>query len=358
MPRIVPWPLVLLAAWLLGSLSEGASARAEDPPPAPPQPVAPERAAPEAPALGGVPPAGGLDPQQLLEAPSGPIDLRAFVLTLEGQIATLKTAPRKTPTDHALFDAWTSILEPRVGRMAARLKRIAEAQRWTAPVAGGQRILLPDSWDVVVREAASLYAELGGALEQYNRFRVSFTPPAGFGLVGPGAAAPDPSAQEHALARLASLEAALELKLGSGQLIWSAELTWYWNLARRAEVEMQRFQEDLERWQRQVAAFDDLQARIAYGLAFQRQTLSLLMFGVRSLLAALQVAEEDRLRSAVTALAPDHPRRADAEALLVELQTARNAAEAHSGALPASWGTLLRQRWMGPRMKLRGLTGT
>ncbi len=360
MSRLTSLGVAFAAAWSLGTL-----AWAEDPPPAPP--VAPPAQAPpsEVPPselpLADAPPLEGVDAQRLLEAPQGPLDLRAFVLTLEGQLRELKTPPRKTPTDHALFDAWTSILEPRVSRMAARLKRIAEEPRWThapggAPGSTGL-ILTPEAWDVVVREAASLYAELGGALEQYTRFRVSFTAPAGFGLLGPGAGVPDPSAQDRALERLFSLESALEVKLASGQLIWTAELTWYWNLARRAELELRRFQEDLERWQRQVAAFEDLQARVAYGLTFQRQSLRMLMFGVRSLLAALQAAEEDRLRVVVEALAPDHARRADAQALLAELRTARNAAEAHSGAQPSGWGTLLRQRWMGPRLRLRALIG-
>jgi hypothetical protein len=324
---------------------------------APPVEAPPSEVPPSELPAGDAPALEGAEAQRLLEAPQGPLDLRAFVLTLEGQLRELKTPPRKTPTDHALFDAWTAILEPRVGRMAARLKRIAEEPRWALAPAGTSRILTPEAWDVVVREAASLYAELGGALEQYTRFRVSFTPPAGFGLQGPGAGVPDPSAQDRALERLVSLEAALEVKLASGQLIWTAELTWYWNLARRAELEMRRFQEDLERWQRQVAAFEDLQARVAYGLTFQRQSLRMLMFGERSLLAALQAAEEDRLRVLVEALAPDHARRTDAQALLAELRTARNAAEAHSGAQPSGWGTLLRQRWMGPRARLRALVG-
>ncbi len=334
-----------LAVLLAVASALRAVAWAEDPPPAPPAPPV-------------APPAEEADPQRLLEAPQGPLDLRAFVLTLEGQLTELKTPPRKTPTDHALFDAWTSILEPRVGRMAGRLKRIGEEPRWAPATDGASRILTPEAWDVVVREAASLYAELGGALEQYTRFRVSFTAPAGLGLLGPGAGVPDPSAQDRAFERLVSLEAALELKLTTGQLIWTSELTWYWNLARRAELELRRFQEDLERWQRQVAAFQDLQARIAYGLTFQRQSLRMLMFGLRSLLAALQAAEEDRLRTAVAALAPEHPRRADADTLLTELRSARNAAEAHSGAQPSGWGTLLRQRWMGPRLRLLSLLRT
>ena len=103
MSRFTFLGVLLAVAWGLGAV-----AWAEDPPPAPP--VAPPVEIPPT----QVPPADaepleGEAAQRLLEAPQGPLDLRAFVLTLEGQLRELKTPPAKTSTDHALFDAWTSI---------------------------------------------------------------------------------------------------------------------------------------------------------------------------------------------------------------------------------------------------------
>ena len=341
----------LAAAWILGAallggvFSPARAVDADDPPPAP---------GADAPPLPPAAPAG-LDPGQLLATPQGPLDLRSLVLTLMTPLEAQRTPPRKTASDHALFDAWTAILEPRLGRMLGRLKRIAEEPRWTPPGDGVRRMLKPEAWDVVLREVASLYAELGGALAQYERFQVSFTLPGGLGLFGAQAGPPDPYAQDRALERLGALESHLTWKVALGQFVWSDELTWYWNLARHAELEMRRYQEDLARWERQVAAFEDLQSRIAYGLSFQRQTLSMLMFGLRALVAGLQAGEEDRLRAVGLALPEGDAKRAEVERLLEELRTARNAAENHAGAQPSTWGSLLRQRWNGPRLRLRSL---
>jgi hypothetical protein len=338
---VFPWLGCCLLALGLGR----GAVRADDAPAAPAAPAPPEPpAAPE-----------GLDPGALLAEAQAPLDLHALLVTLMNPLEAQRTPPRKTATDRALFDAWTAILEPRLGRMIARMKRIAEEPRWTPASDGSRRGLKPESWDVVLREVASLYAELGGALAQYERFQVSFTLPGGQGLFAAQAGPPDPHAQERALERLGALESHLAWKLALGQVIWTEELSWVWNLARHAELEMRRYQDDLARWERQVAAFEDLQARIAYGLSFQRQTLSMLMFGLRALVSGLQAGEEDRLRNVAATLPEGDARRAEAERLLEELRAARNAAENHGGAQPATWGSLLRQRWNAPRLRLRAL---
>jgi hypothetical protein len=323
-------------------------ARADEPPPAPGNPPGQPPAPPGGEVPGG-PGAPGAAPGQ---PASEPPDLHTFLDTLERQIERLRVAPTHTPADQALFDFWNSILSPRAPRMSGRIRNVAEKRRWVITPAGRAAHLQPAAWDTVVREVATLYTELDGALQQYRDVRVKYTRPTTLGVVGQEPGPPDPNAPARALSNLESAEANLAQKVNQGQLVWMEEMVWYWSLLRSAEMEVQRYERDLERWQRQVQAFEDLQARIAYGLSFQRQSLALQKFALRAFVAALQAAEEDRLRQIVAALPAGTPSRVAADALVADLRRARNAAENHDGPSASAWGALLRSKWMNPRKKL------
>lgn len=348
-PSLLPG---LVLALVVG-LGVGVRSVWADPPGAPPgggaapQPPPGPGGEPQAPPPAPPPPDGG--PQG---PPPGPPDLLAFLGTLQSQIEQLGVPPPKTATDHGLYDAWQAILGPRAGRMAGRMRRLAEKVRWSFGPTGAAVHLEPGSWEMAVRELAGLYTELDGAFQQYGSVRINLTRPAGFGPVPPEATPPDPSAPDRALDRLESAEASLALRAAAGQVIWAEEVVQVWGLARAAELEVQRYARDLERWQRQVQALADLQARVAYGISFQRRSLSLQKFALRALTAALQAAEEDRLRALALRLPPEGPAAATAQALLEQLRTARNAAESHRGSSAADWGSVLRQRWLGPRTRL------
>lgn len=349
-------PAALLLAFGL-ALTPG-RALADDPPPPGGAPPAPPGGSPAAPApadddppLPGNAGPGAPGAGAKAEAP----DLLAFLGTLERQIARLRVPPNKTATDHALFDWWNTILSPRVGQMAGRIKKISEKHRWQVTPQGRAQHLDPAHWDTVVREVASLYTALDGALQQYRDARVKYSRPTTLGVNDKEAGPPDPDAQARALSNLENSESILAQKVSQGQVVWYEELVWYWNLLSTAELEVQRYERDRERWERQVQAFEDLQARVAYGQSFQQQTLALQMFALRAFVAALQAAEEDRLRKVVATLEPATPGRIAADGFVLDLRNARNAAEVHQNAQASTWGTLLRTKWMTPRKELLDL---
>jgi hypothetical protein len=292
------------------------------------------------------------DPSVLVGKDGEPPDVLAFVAVLERQVGALKVPPTRTATDHALYDAWHAILAPRAGRMASRIKTLGDKRRWVLSPSGLPLHLEPNQWETVVKELANLYVELDGALTQYNAVRVDYVRPTTMGLTPPEAGPPDPNAPERALARLESQEDALLGKVATGQCIWLDEVLWYYSLLRRAEAEVAKYEADLAHWEAQVQKFEDMRARHDYGLSFKRQTLQMLKFSLRALTAALQVGEEDRLRKVVEPLPAKDATRLAAEALLLDLRTARNSAESHRGASASGWGSLLRSKWMAPRRRL------
>jgi hypothetical protein len=81
------------------------------------------------------------------------------------------------------------------------------------------------------------------------------------------------------------------------------------------------------------------------------------MVALRAFVSALQTAEENRLRTEIVALAPGSPGRVAADALVLDLRRARNAAESHGSASTSGWGTVLRAKWLAPRKKILDLLG-
>ena len=132
------------------------------------------------------------------------------------------------------------------------------------------------------------------------------------------------------------------------------ELSAYWHLLGRFHVHYLR---EARLWQRiEVAGETDAmeQAHAAHekALARRRQSLATQMLGVRALVATLQAAEEDRLRSLVdqSTLPPDG--KLGARALLTSMRNGRLDAREYDGKRHAEYGQRLRTRWLSVRTKL------
>src|SRR5688500_17705095 len=74
-------------------------------------------------------------PAEPAPVPAGPEDGRPFdLLVYLSHVRTLVSEnmqpPRRTATDHGLYDTWAAILRPRAARIAARVKRLMEQGRW------------------------------------------------------------------------------------------------------------------------------------------------------------------------------------------------------------------------------------
>jgi hypothetical protein len=106
------------------------------------------------------------------------------------------------------------------------------------------------------------------------------------------------------------------------------------------------------RWKEAVQRVEDALARIEMGFQFQRDALALEMLAVRSIVAALQAAEEERLRALVDLRPPGSDERAAGEAILVEMASGRLEAEGLTEPPVSNYGSILRARWLRPRGRL------
>ena len=129
----------------------------------------------------------------------------------------------------------------------------------------------------------------------------------------------------------------------AGGIIWQDELFFYWSQINAVEDAQARYQQKLQEWQSAVQAYEDMQARVHGELEGKRQTLEFQMLSVRTLVAGLQVAEEDRLLQLVRAL-PEEAQ-TGSRPLLGSLRAARVEAEQNQDE-PATYGSLLRQKWL------------
>lgn len=272
-------------------------------------------------------------------AEEGHFDVLAYVRRLQKQIEGHAVPPPRSATDRALYDAWTAILKPRAARMAGRLKRLAAPKRWTY-ADGGNWIehLDPGEWSRAVREMASLYTELGGALKQYDSFTVRYKP-----LPGAPAGPPDAFVLDRAIAFLERMEATFAKRRALGGVIWQDELRHYWTLVRHVDAELALYHQRLRKWEEAIADLEELQEKIFAGLEMKRRSLDLQMLSVRTLMSALQAAEEARLQRAVDDLPEEM--RTEPAARLAALRGARRQAEGHRKE-PSRYGATLRQKWL------------
>lgn len=232
---------------------------------------------------------------------------------LQKVLQGFKRPPTRTGDERVVHDAWTAALKPRAPRLERRAGRLADLKLWEFDEDRRPDHLRPGAWPEVVREAASLVAELAGALAQHERVRIVWRPKLRFGIQR-GSNAPVATTKEKAKARSAAgkaREQAREAQQKAAQKILAAS-------TKRLE-----------------------EARTAIRAALAE---------TRHLVAALQEAEEARLAKRAARLKEGTPAREEAEDLLVQLHQARLEGERHEGG--AAYGSILRRRWLQPRAKL------
>ena len=237
---------------------------------------------------------------------------------LVSRIAELKAVPRRSTDERAVYDAWRIAVKPRATRMLGRVRRIADPRQWEFDEERRPELLRPGAWSLAVREMASLYVELSGALEQHERMRIVWSPRTRFGIHR-GPKTPIPTAKmkpkERAAARQA-LDQARKARMKSAQKVMDG-------IVKRLEE--------------------------------TRKALREAIAEVRHVTAALQRAEEDRLARRVARLQEGARERQRAEDLLVELARGRLGAERIAGEKASRYGSRLRQEWLIERAKLIGL---
>jgi hypothetical protein len=308
-------------------LTSAAPAWAEDPPAPAPEP-APE-AQPAAPA----PDAGE----------SKPFDLQVYLAHVRTLVSENMTPPRRTATDHGLYDAWAAILRPRAARIRARVSRLMEPGRWQLDPGDGRAAhVKPEVWGSTIAELGSLYVELGGALQQYQQAKVTIT------QVRPDNTQAPPTGPVPGEVALGTFEAELLARARAGEVVLPDEVAAYWHLLGRVQAALALREEQLRTYlQRQAEVqgeLENLVSSIQSGLLERQQSLSLQMLTVRALTAALQAREEQRLADHVGALPAGDDRKA-ADALLESLRGSRLAAEEHAQPPVSEYGVVLR-RWL------------
>ena len=134
---------------------------------------------------------------------------------------------------------------------------------------------------------------------------------------------------------------------------WADEVSAYWRLLGRFHVDFLRSH---SLWLRVAQPVEPTRMERAHGqhkarLARRRQALRMQMSGVRAMLAALQAAEENRIRLQINAMpAGDH--RAALGMLVTRMRAGRLDARDYDGDKFAEYGQLLRSRWLAVRSKL------
>jgi hypothetical protein len=290
-------------------------------------------------------------PPPLAPEEAEPVDVVAWLGLLRSQLEHYLEPPERRGQDRALYDAWQSILKPRAARMVGRVKRLLDDRRWTkAEGDGAPAHLEAGAWSDAIRELASLYVELSGALAQYGNVRVTFNAPPRYGPDPIFLQPPGTTVVVHRnLWDLERIAADLLLRWRRGDLVWRDEVWRYWALARYAAFELDRYERAAARYEQERESLEDLQQRIEAGLRLAREMLRVQMFSVRSLTAALQAEEEARLWTRVEALPEDAAERARAAELAEGLWQARMEAQERLDT-PAAYGSILRGDWL----RLRG----
>jgi len=239
------------------------------------------------------------------------------VVALADRIATFKEAPRRSKEERAVHGAWSAALRPRVASMRRHAEWVADPRHWEFDTTREPERLQAAGWKLAARELAALYTELAGALFQYERFRIVWTPRLRFGIVrGQSRRVPEGKSKDRA-----KMQAAARKALGN---------------AKKAKVK----------------AAQKILDGVVKALDAQRKTLRETLVEVRHLTAALQVDEEARLAKRVKRMAEGSKAREKAEDLLVDLARGRLRASRYGEERAAGWGSLLRSAWLAPRARL------
>ena len=242
------------------------------------------------------------------------------VVALADRIATFGEAPKRTREERAVHDAWSAALKPRMANMRRHAEWVADPRHWAFDDEREPERLQAAAWSLALRELAALYTQLAGALFQYERFRIVWTPRTRFGIVrGASRRVPEGKSKDRAKMQETAKKALAD--------------------AKKAKVK----------------AAEQLLDGIVKALDARRKALGDALDEVRYLTAALQADEEARLARRVDRMAEGSKAREKAEDLLVELARGRLRAARHGEERAAGWGSLLRAAWLAPRARLVGL---
>jgi hypothetical protein len=223
--------------------------------------------------------------------------------------------PDRSRDERAVYDAWRIALKPRAKRMVRRVEKIGDPIRWEMDEDLLPENLHPAAWNLCVREFAGLYTDLAGALLQYGRVRIVWTPKTRFGIHA-GTSRPMVTTKTKAkdiTDRKKALASARKAKMSAAK-----------------------------------KTLDGVVERLDLTRAALADTLD----EVRHLAAALQKDEEERLVRRIDRIAEGAADRQKAEDLLVRMVQGRLKAERFHGDRPAEYGSLLRQSWLVPRARL------
>lgn len=238
------------------------------------------------------------------------------VLALRAALAKHQVPPARAKDNHALSDAWNSIMKPRVSQMLGIVDGWKDARRWEFVDDDDQPDRWrPNFWSGAVAAASRLYAALGGSLEQYGRVSIVWTKQGTFGFT----ALPAANVERETLGE--------------------------------AEASARRAAEEAARAARMLRA-KEIVAAIQAGLDAKRTELAENAVALRTLMATLQRAEERRLWDMVDRLADRAEDRAQAESLLAAMRVGRVNAENFSGKSAAGYGSILQQQWLHARTDL------
>ena len=239
------------------------------------------------------------------------------VVALAETVSTFKQAPSRTKEERAVHGAWSTALKPRLASMRRHAEWVADPRHWEFDSKREPERLQAAAWTLAVRELAALYTQLAGALFQYERFHIVWTPRTRFGIVrGTGRRVPEGKSKDRAKMQ----EAAKKALAG----------------AKKARVK----------------AAQKLLDGVVQALDERRKTLRGALAEVRYMKAALQVDEEARLAKRVKRMAEGGKAREKAEDLLIELARGRLRAARYGAERAAGWGSLLRSAWLTPRARL------
>lgn len=239
------------------------------------------------------------------------------VVALADQVAAFREAPPRSREERAVHDAWTAALKPRRARMRRHAEWVADPRHWEFDERREPVRLQAAAWKLAVRELSALYTELAGALFQYERFRIVWTPRTRFALLrGTSRRVPEGKSKDRAKMQ--------------------AEANKALQNAKKAKVK----------------AAQRLLDGIVKALEAARQALRETLAEVRHVTAALQTDEEERLARRVERMAEGSSAREKAEDLLVELARGRLRAARYGEERAAGWGSLLRAGWLTPRARL------
>lgn len=277
-----------------------------------------------------------------------PPDLLAIGHTLKAHIAPFTSKPAQG-WDGREYYAWKVYLRPRARKMNARVRKLLEA-KWLHAKDDGRIIALhPSQWLRAIQEMAGLHVELAAAKKGYGKINVSEK------------RAIRAWDKKHKMPSSIHLSPSYPLLTSlRGQIAhyrregWLVPTTW---IHREAQL-LQACQAELVARQRafkakRLAAHADMKARAdatRAALAGRMNEFAGAMDLAGAWMALLQAAEEQRLRKEVQALEGE----AKQEALrnLGKMEAGRRAAQ---GRFTSDYGSLLRQKWSGPRTKVLNL---